>query len=327
MPPIPDPVPTDTEVPHETEVVVIGGGIIGVCASLTLAEQGIPVVLFEKGEIAAEQSSRNWGWCRQQGRDPREIPLIVQSLNLWRSMNSRIQRNVGFTECGILTLAQSDTELEKHRAWASLGEDHGIKNKLLLGPEVTQHVTDSATTWAGGLFTPSDGRAEPTLAAPAIALAARSLGAKIFTNTAVRTIDTQSGCVDGVVTEHGRIKCKTVVVAAGAWTGLFLRNLGIRLPQLKVRSSAFRTHPMPGGPEISIYASGFAARKRSDGGYTIALGGRTRIPYDITPDSFRYLREFASLAWMSRKSLRLRLSDRFTKEKRYASRHDPLPRR
>ena len=113
MPPIPDPVPTDTEVPHETEVVVIGGGIIGVCASLTLAEQGIPVVLFEKGEIAAEQSSRNWGWCRQQGRDPREIPLIVQSLNLWRSMNSRIQRNVGFTECGILTLAQSDTELEK----------------------------------------------------------------------------------------------------------------------------------------------------------------------------------------------------------------------
>jgi glycine/D-amino acid oxidase-like deaminating enzyme len=77
---------------------------------------------------------------------------------------------------------------------------------------------------------------------------------------------------------------------------------------------------MPGGPEISIYASGFAARKRSDGGYTIALGGRTRIPYDITPDSFRYLREFASLAWMSRKSLRLRLSDRFTKEKRYASR-------
>ncbi len=320
MPPIPDPVPTDTEVPHETEVVVIGGGIIGVCASLTLAEQGIPVVLFEKGEIAAEQSSRNWGWCRQQGRDPREIPLIVQSLNLWRSMNSRIQRNVGFAECGILTLAQSDTELEKHRAWASLGEDHGIKNKLLLGPEVTQHLTDCATTWAGGLFTPSDGRAEPTLAAPAIALAARSLGAKIFTNTAVRTIDTQSGCVDGVVTEHGRIKCKTVVVAAGAWTGLFLRKLGIRLPQLKVRSSAFRTHPMPGGPEISIYASGFAARKRSDGGYTIALGGRTRIPYDITPDSFRYLREFASLAWMSRKSLRLRLSDRFTKEKRYASR-------
>ena len=61
---------------------------------------------------------------------------------------------------------------------------------------------------------------------------------------------------------------------------------------------------------------------RFDGGYTIALGGRTRIPYDITPDSFRYFHDFLSLAWMSRKSLRLRLSDRFMTEQRYASRWD-----
>jgi len=322
MSPIPDLVPADTGVPHATEVAVIGGGIIGVCALLKLAEQGIPVTLLEKGEIAAEQSSRNWGWCRQQGRDPREMPLIIRSLNLWGEMNTRIQRDVGFKECGVLALAQSDSELEKHRAWSSIGKEYGVESKLLRGSDVAQHIPGCVTAWTGGLFTPSDGRAEPTLAAPAIALAARSLGARILTNTAVRTIDTQAGQVNGVVTEHGRIQCNTVIVAAGAWTSLFLRNLGIRLPQLKVRSSAFRTHPMPGGPEVSIYASGFAVRKRFDGGYTIALGGRTRIPYDITPDSFRYFHDFLSLAWMSRKSLRLRLSDRFMTEQRYASRWD-----
>ncbi|MBR59571.1 MAG: D-amino-acid oxidase [Myxococcales bacterium] len=322
MSPIPDPVPADTEVPRATEVAVIGGGIIGVCASLKLAEQGIPVTLLEKGEIAAEQSSRNWGWCRQQGRDPREMPLIIESLNLWREMSARIGRDVGFNECGVLALAQSDTDLEKHRDWSSLGQEYGVESKLLRGTEVAQHIPGCATVWTGGLYTPSDGRAEPTLAAPTIALAARSLGAKIFTNTAVRAIDIQAGRVNGVVTEHGRIRCNTVIVAAGAWTSPFLRNLGIRLPQLKVRSSAFRTHPLPGGPEVSIYASGFAVRKRADGGYTIALGGRTRIPYDITPDSFRYVRDFLSLAWMSRKSLRLRLSGRFLTEQRYASRWD-----
>ena len=105
MSPIPDPVPADTEVPRATEVAVIGGGIIGVCASLKLAEQGIPVTLLEKGEIAAEQSSRNWGWCRQQGRDPREMPLIIESLNLWREMSARIGRDVGFNECGVLALS------------------------------------------------------------------------------------------------------------------------------------------------------------------------------------------------------------------------------
>ena len=322
MPPIPDHVPTDSEVPHETDVIIIGGGIIGVCAALTLAERGIPVALFEKGQIAAEQSSRNWGWCRQQGRDPREMPLIIESLRLWRSMNTRIQRNVGFSECGVLTLAQNDRELKKHHAWSAIGQEHGVKNKLLNGKDVVQYIPGCTTSWKGGLFTPSDGRAEPTLAAPAIALAARGLGAQLFTNTAVRTIDTQAGRVSGIVTERGRVKCKTVIVAAGAWSSLFLRNLGVRVPQLKVRSSAFRTHPMPGGPEISIYASGFAARKRSDGGYTIALGGRTRIPYDLTPDSFRYLQQFLPLAWMSRNSLRLRLSERFMTEQAYSSRWD-----
>ena len=322
MPPIPDKVLTDLKMPLETEVIIIGGGIIGVSAALTLSEQGVPVVLLEKGEIAAEQSSRNWGWCRQQGRDPREMPLITESLRLWREMNTRIQRNVGFSECGILTLAQDERALEKHHAWSMIGQEFGVHTKVLNREDVSSHIPECTTNWNGGLFTPSDGRAEPTLAAPAIALAARSLGAQLFTNTAVRTIDTHGGRVNGVITEHGRITCKTVIVAAGAWTSLFLRNLGIRVPQLKVRSSAFRTHPMPGGPDISIYASGFAVRKRSDGGYTIALGGRTRIPYDLTPDSFRYMKDFLPLAWMSRDSLRLRLSDRFMAEKNYPSQWD-----
>ena len=61
--------------PERTEVVVIGGGVIGVTTALFLARAGVPVLLLEKGRIAAEQSSRNWGWVRVQGRDPAEIPI------------------------------------------------------------------------------------------------------------------------------------------------------------------------------------------------------------------------------------------------------------
>ena len=84
MAPRVDHVTSDEQLPSTTDVVIIGGGIIGVAAALTLAERGLPVVLCEKGQIGAEQSSRNWGWCRQQGRDPRELPLIIESLRLWR---------------------------------------------------------------------------------------------------------------------------------------------------------------------------------------------------------------------------------------------------
>ena len=96
MAPTPDTVTSDERLPATTEVAIIGGGIIGVAAALTLAERGIPCALFEKGVIAGEQSSRNWGWCRQQGRDPRELPLIVESLRLWRDMNHRVGAETGF---------------------------------------------------------------------------------------------------------------------------------------------------------------------------------------------------------------------------------------
>ncbi|MDZ7908712.1 MAG: FAD-dependent oxidoreductase [Gemmobacter sp.] len=57
--------------PAACDVVVIGGGVIGVMTAWHLAEKGLRVTLCEKGRIAGEQSSRNWGWVRQQGRDPR----------------------------------------------------------------------------------------------------------------------------------------------------------------------------------------------------------------------------------------------------------------
>ena len=67
------------ELPAEADVVVIGGGVIGVSAALFLARAGRRVVLCEKGRIAGEQSSRNWGWVRVQGRDPAEIPVAQEA--------------------------------------------------------------------------------------------------------------------------------------------------------------------------------------------------------------------------------------------------------
>ena len=76
-PPV-DLVQSDTGLPERVGVVIIGGGIIGTCTALFLAEKGHSVVLCEKGRIGGEQSSRNWGWCRTMGRD-------AQQRSLWQS--------------------------------------------------------------------------------------------------------------------------------------------------------------------------------------------------------------------------------------------------
>mgnify|MGYP002621951030 CR=1 FL=1 len=73
----------DPELPQKADVVVVGGGIIGVTTAMELAERGISVAICEKGVIAGEQSSRNWGWTRQMGRDERELPLCIRSVALW----------------------------------------------------------------------------------------------------------------------------------------------------------------------------------------------------------------------------------------------------
>ena len=95
---------------------------------------------------------------------------------------------------------------------------------IMLG--VTALLTAWAS-WVGALHTPSDGRAEPLKAVPAIAAAARRAGAKVLTNCAVRGVDKAAGHVAAVVTERGRIRCSSVVMAGGAWSRLFCGNLGI----------------------------------------------------------------------------------------------------
>ena len=88
--PILDHSETDQTLPKKSDVVIIGGGIIGVSTALFLAERGVDVVLCEKGVLGGEQSSRNWGWVRVMGRDRREIPLCHRSPeNLGRAGRAR----------------------------------------------------------------------------------------------------------------------------------------------------------------------------------------------------------------------------------------------
>jgi glycine/D-amino acid oxidase-like deaminating enzyme len=299
--------------PVTTQVVVIGGGIVGACTAFFLARKGVPVVLCEKGEIAAEQSSRNWGWCRKMGRDEREVPLAIEALRLWPEMNSLVGAETGFRRSGIVYLCRTRKELAKREAWLDqVGRKFGLDSHLLTRNQMGRVLPGLAGPWLAALSTPSDGRAEPAQAAPAIAEAARRLGATVLTRCAVRGVETVGGRVGGVVTERGAIACQSVVLAGGVWSRLFCRPLHLRLPQLKVLSSVMRTEPLPGGPETSVSGFGFGLRKRLDGGYTVASWSGNISP--IVPDSFRFFRDFRPAMWLHRHEVRPRIGTRFVQE-------------
>jgi glycine/D-amino acid oxidase-like deaminating enzyme len=125
----------------------------------------------------------------------------------------------------------------------------------------------------------------------------------------VRGIERAGGKVSGVVTEQGSIACSSVVLAGGAWSNLFCGNLGIDLPQLRVKNSVMRTEPIDGLPEVAMSAANYAFRKRLDGGYTIADGDANDV--DIVPDSFRYFGQFQPALRSQWKSLRLHFGGAF----------------
>ncbi|HEV7317803.1 MAG TPA: FAD-binding oxidoreductase [Ensifer sp.] len=285
-----DPIATDTTLPARADVVIVGGGIIGVSTALFLAERGVDVVLCEKGMPGAEQSSRNWGWVRVMGRDEREIPLAIEALKIWDTLDARIGGETGFRRSGILYISENESDIANRDAWLAMAKSYGVDSRQL-GPDATaEAMPGAALRYEGALFTPTDGRAEPQKAVPAIVAGARRAGARILTGCAVRGAERTGGRISAVVTERGRIETSTVVVAGGAWSRLFLKGLGIRLPQLKVRNTVLRTGPVSGGPEGAGATATYAYRKRLDGGYTIADGAANL--HAVVPDSFAFFRDF-----------------------------------
>src|SRR5271167_1807221 len=155
MGPYVDSIIPDEVIPSATGVVIIGGGIVGTFAALTLAERGVSVVLCEKGYIACEQSSRNWGWCRQAGRDAREMPLIVQSLQLWRDMNRLTEADTGFRQCGVLYVGESELDEARFAAWMDMAKPYDIGARLVRGTELAGLMPGAQRSFSCGLFVPT----------------------------------------------------------------------------------------------------------------------------------------------------------------------------
>ncbi|SHK15414.1 Glycine/D-amino acid oxidase [Roseomonas rosea] len=280
----------DPGLPEAVDVAVIGGGVAGVAAAYFLAKAGRSVAILEKGAIAAEQSSRNWGWCRVQNRDEREIPLMQRSLEIWAGLAEETGGDYGFRRDGLVYVTRSEAEMARWQAWVDMARGYQAHSRMLSAAEARAATPGNDGAWIGGVASPRDGMAEPFKAVPALAEAARKLGVTVHQRCAVRGLDTTAGRVTGVVTERGRIRAEAVLLAGGAWSGMFLRRHGVDLPQTSVRSTVFLTQPAPEVTKGGIYTPDITISRRGNGGYIVAANNRGRI--EVTPGGLRHARKF-----------------------------------
>jgi len=308
MPMITDqsPITFSDPLPEEVDVLVIGAGVAGTATAFFLAERGMKVLLCDKGRVAGEQSSRNWGWIRQQGRDAAELPIMMESNRIWRGLAEKTgEPDLAFTQGGTVHLADNAASLAKLETFYDVAKQHQLDTKMLTPADIQERYPNIGGDWVGGMITESDGRGEPFVAIPALARAAKRLGVNIIEACAVRTLDIEGGRVTGAVTEKGRVRCSQVVLAGGAWSTHFAANAGINLPQLAIRSTVARTEP---GPELytsNFRTPGLCVRRRADGGYTVTSGDL--IEHYLSPKSFKYFTKYFNLLKISASDVRIRL--------------------
>jgi glycine/D-amino acid oxidase-like deaminating enzyme len=273
-----NPVVTQNKLPSSTNVVIIGGGIVGVTAALALAERNIPVVLLEKGHIAGEQSSRNLGWIRKTSRHAHDVPMSLAADKIWGEMSERIGSSVGYKQNGIMFLAHSEEQMAIYESWHQSVSELNLDSRLLTPGQIDQLAPDGKGKWFGGVHTPSDGYAEPALVTNALAEAAMKQGAVLIQHCAVRKLVRSNGKISGVATEKGEINCEQVLLAGGAWSRRFLGNEGISLSTLPLICSVVRTKPIEGPTNIAVGGPNFSFRKHQDGGYIVTQRGKLDAP-------------------------------------------------
>lgn len=295
--------------PKSVDVAIVGGGAAGIATAHALAKRGVSVAVFEKGRVAAEQSSRNWGWCRTLGRDIRELAVAKLSVDLWRNLQAETGVDAGFTETGVVFVTDKPEEMETWEKWLKVALRHGVPARMLSAREANATHAWQGQPWVGGIRTETDGYAEPSRAIPLLAKYLQDRGVRIFQECAVDELLLEGGRVAGVRTERGIVRAGQVVLAGGAWSSLFCRKHKLPLPILHVQSTASASRAFDAGGKSPVRAPQFSMRTRDDGGLTVAKSGRGTM--HVVPDLLRYGFKFRELYRVRKANVSVSFGRRF----------------
>jgi glycine/D-amino acid oxidase-like deaminating enzyme len=258
---------------RDYDVIIVGGGMVGCATAYYSARAGLRVLLVEENDVAAQQSGRNLGFVRQQGRDFRELELMMLAARLWPTLETELGHDIGWRQSGNLALATDDSDLERLVRWASRASDYGLDTRMLSRAKAMSLAPNLAGQFVGAMYTASDGKAEPVRTTRAFYNAARALGAEAIVGGRVDEIVTRSDCVAGVQVD-GRLFCsRRLVCSAGAGTGKLLRKAGLIFPQSMVRSTVVQTESVPFELEPCVSGRLVGIRQASNGTLHLSIAG------------------------------------------------------
>ncbi len=263
----------DKRQPEGTDVAVIGGGIVGLSAAYFLASRGRAVTVLERRTAGWEASGRTAAGVRQQGRDPREIPLAMAAVRLWGTLDRELQGETGYRRDGNVFVAMTGEGMAQLEERASHERALGLDVELLTAPQLRARVAAVSERCVGGKYCATDGIAEPVLVIPSLARAAERAGARLNQRTEVLDFVVEDRRIVSILTEHAEFRPEVTVLAAGPWTTLLAARLGVSVPIVPVRSQVMQTEPVGPVCKEFLIARELGVYCRPAPGGTMLVGG------------------------------------------------------
>lgn len=259
---------------HGSDVIVVGGGVMGCSIAWHLARRGADVTVVEERGIAAAASGASAGGVRQQGRDPREMPLAITAIARWEHLEDELAADVHYYREGHVTVYEDERELAIARERVDGQRALGLDIDLVAGKELHALVPGLGNQVVVGTYTANDGHADPARTTRAFAQAAERAGATLTLGDSVTGLLHESGRITGVMMPSGPVAAGHVVLAAGAWTRELVAPLGVDLPLVPTGLQMIRTKPMPAllRQVIGANTRRLSLKQLRDGSYLIGGG-------------------------------------------------------
>jgi glycine cleavage system aminomethyltransferase T/glycine/D-amino acid oxidase-like deaminating enzyme len=236
------------EIPDRTQVLVIGGGIIGCSIAYHLARRGVSdVTVIDQGTLTCGSTWHAAGLVSQLKSSHSLTKLATYSARLFEELEAETGQATGYRTPGSISVASDAERWEEILRGASMATTCDVETEIISLDRAEELFPLLRTDdLVGALYIPDDGVTSPVDTTMALAKGATARGAKIIEGVAVERLEEQNGRVVGAHTEQGYIEAETIVLASGIWTRQLAATIGVNVPLQACEHFYIVTEPIDG---------------------------------------------------------------------------------